>query len=808
LTPLKIVLKGFEGIHAAFARDSVELDLRKIAPEAQLVAIVGPNGSGKTTILDNLQPFRLMPSHTPTMTPGGFSYWDHVRPPYAEKKLIWSHEGETYKSVFAFRSTGKSRKADYYLFRQSDVDFEPMVQPDGIISDGRAETYDQCLESILGCAERFFTSQFSAQQRRILSDYSASDIKSILASVLNIQQYVELAGRAALVHKLLRQQQDAFQLDHADLQRELQAMTQTVADEAKLTNEVTAQNARLVELRNELVVQTSNLATLTERTALEASFVEERNFTLQQLEATSQAFVQERSSLTDRLHDARARNKKLTEERREEIVFLEQEVRRNRNQISEAKSAAERKGEVDTALQLKHDAEQELATLESAATGKRKKLELLVPTEKLFSELSASRAALEVKGLAQAEALQALQSTARLIDEVPCRGLPIKQNCKLLRNALEASAAIPGAQESLCFQRQNYQKLAVDVAMAQQGCKDADQIRQDLHQLQTKLTTLRNKHQVLSKTAAEASLVQRASEQLIAFEHQSEVLAERLIQAKQRDVAMAAAASAEEDELERALTQLDTRCETALAPIRSRLSSIPVPIGPEQLEIAKVGVQKLEQQLLAAQAIFDALSGQRIQLQERVAGQERLKGRVKEVERSLLRLADEMGLWKRIEKGLGNEGCVALCIDDAGPAITALCNQLLTDCFEGRFAVRIDTQSTNLRGTVKETFEVRVFDSRSSTEKSLKLMSGGEKVLLNECLTRAIALYGATVNAGRFETLFTDEADGALALESKRTFMQMKRSVLRQGQYAREYFITHTPELWSMADYIIDVTSL
>ena len=38
------------------------------------------------------------------------------------------------------------------------------------------------------------------------------------------------------------------------------------------------------------------------------------------------------------------------------------------------------------------------------------------------------------------------------------------------------------------------------------------------------------------------------------------------------------------------------------------------------------------------------------------------------------------------------------------------------------------------------------------------------------------------------ETLFCDEADGALDSERKRMFMQMKLEVLRLGGYVREYF--------------------
>jgi len=63
-------------------------------------------------------------------------------------------------------------------------------------------------------------------------------------------------------------------------------------------------------------------------------------------------------------------------------------------------------------------------------------------------------------------------------------------------------------------------------------------------------------------------------------------------------------------------------------------------------------------------------------------------------------------------------------------------------------------------------------------------------------------LYLAQHSGRRYETLFSDEADGPLDPERKRIFMQMKREVLRLGGYGREFFITQTPQLagptWSL----------
>ncbi len=73
---------------------------------------------------------------------------------------------------------------------------------------------------------------------------------------------------------------------------------------------------------------------------------------------------------------------------------------------------------------------------------------------------------------------------------------------------------------------------------------------------------------------------------------------------------------------------------------------------------------------------------------------------------------------------------------------------------------------------------------------------------------RAVALYLAQHSGRCYGTLFSDEADGALDPARKRMFMAMKREVLRLGGYAREIFISQTPELTAMADVVIDLDGL
>jgi len=63
----------------------------------------------------------------------------------------------------------------------------------------------------------------------------------------------------------------------------------------------------------------------------------------------------------------------------------------------------------------------------------------------------------------------------------------------------------------------------------------------------------------------------------------------------------------------------------------------------------------------------------------------------------------------------------------------------------------------------------------------------GERIWVNEALTRAIALI-SRASGCYYETLFCEQANGALDSERKRMFMRMKLEVLRLGGYVREYF--------------------
>jgi exonuclease SbcC len=169
------------------------------------------------------------------------------------------------------------------------------------------------------------------------------------------------------------------------------------------------------------------------------------------------------------------------------------------------------------------------------------------------------------------------------------------------------------------------------------------------------------------------------------------------------------------------------------------------------------------------------------------------------------RVEDSLGDWTLFARCMGNDGLIALAIDDAGPELSALANDLLLASYGPRFTLSVQTLLGTVKGDQREGFEILVHDAESGESKSLAWMSGGERTIIEACLTRAIALYLVQCSGRRYSTLFSDECDGALDPDRKRRFMAMKRQVLALGGYEREYFISQTPELAAMADAVIDL---
>src|SRR5437868_7745658 len=127
-----------------------------------------------------------------------------------------------------FRLNGKKKTEAFLRVRRGDS-WQPMRLDDGTVSDGKLDTYVQCVERLLGSAETFFTSVFAAQGRRQLSAYKNGEIKTLLTDLLGIEEIRALGAKALETAKLLKAGLVAFRQERAGLTTEVQQLAREFA---------------------------------------------------------------------------------------------------------------------------------------------------------------------------------------------------------------------------------------------------------------------------------------------------------------------------------------------------------------------------------------------------------------------------------------------------------------------------------------------------------------------------------------------------------------------------------------------------
>jgi exonuclease SbcC len=812
LKPKSLKLQGFKGIFYAFGRDTLVLDLKSIPAAAMLVCLIGPNGAGKTTILDNLQPYRCMPSRSTTLGPGGFSYWEQIMGTSALKELEWEHAGVDYRTVLSFRVAGKTAKADCYLYRLAEdtQKWVPMVLPDGTVSDGKAATYDRCVDDILGPPERFFTAQFSAQKRKTIAQCDVGDIKSILASVLNLDNFHELSGKSNQVAKFIKQRLDQLNGDLAEARKHDAEVALTTDELNRIAGTLVTAKADEQAKVTTLDGARQALSLLEAKIDTQARDIEERKFLTAQIANATTKAAARRSELLLQTDGRRKSLQAEVDTNSAEQLRAEQVITNGRAELVRQRAVLVQREKILAAGGAVEVASEALVDVDKGIEQARAQLRTAAADRAAMQRLVADKAALKSQGEAQTQVIVRLKQTAALIEEVPCRGSALQGQCKLLVNANDAAGAIPENESDLVAKRAAYEALVAKTRALQVTLDAHEATDVTLEELQRKRRDISEQLAATTTIAAKKPLLDEAERRVPALE------AEIAEQERMREAALQRA-----ETLQGQLQQLDAQHQVANNELESshaqavkeyqdRLDSLTAPVTEAELNTAKETVGDANRGVQEARARLAALVEQQTAMVGKLEAARALAARSAHIKVMAERCIEEIALWKRLEKGLGNDGCIALSIDDAGPEIAVICNNLLKECFAGRFVVRLDTQTEQKNGNLKETFKVTVFDSsRGGDGKPLSAMSGGEEVLVNECLTRAIALYASQSNQKTsYQTLFTDETDGALDPKAKRTFMAMKRAVLAEGGYEREYFITHTPELWGMADHTINVAEL
>lgn len=805
MQPIKLELNNFSGIMSGSGKGSITLDFSEISDSNEIVALVGPNGAGKTTVMDNLHPYRLMPSRASSPSPGAFSYFDHIEGSNASKFFLWSHCGITYKTEIFLKVSGKTKKTEAYLFVVDGDKKTPYITSDGQPADGKAEVYDHCIEEILGPSELFFTTQFSSQGKKSLSSMKVSEIKDILISILGGEKIKKISEKASEVVKLLKLQLSSLNTQ-ANPHHLVSATEQDWLNKLLITDEGISQletNSLLIKGQLEDAVKhlgiaqanlSHNESIQSQRDQLSqkiADFKIEGNLQITQLE-NGQA--QTLNQLNLRLIEVNSTldREVLNKDKFEKALSDAQNLSKDYDLIFETAQ------KYDATLKYSVNISKTIETV-------TEKVKPLADLRKKVLELSNLLAKAGADGKAVAEALELVKSTSSLVDKVPCSGMDMQEDCQLLCKAVEAKNQIPLKEIERISLVNVYKKVKAEEKIATSEIerliedeKSLIALLDEKSKVAVELNSIKNACENIERIktiqAEIPQLQNNLNESIVAIDSLSETkntLEIEIDQLKQNHL------------LE--IKQLKTKLTNQLNQFNLDLSKLPMPVDTNNLQQATLHVENLKNRLSLLEKELVNLKNQKFNFHSELEKVKTAKEFLASLDSKCNLINDQIANWTLLSKAFGNDGIIALSIDDAGPEIAKYANQLLNEFYDGVFQVRLDTQKQSATGLTKETFQIMVQDTLRGRSTEVSLMSGGEKVWVNECVVRAFSLYMTKSTGVDCETLFSDESDGPLDPERKRQYMAMKRKVLKIGGYKREFFITQTPELWEMADHIINV---
>jgi exonuclease SbcC len=780
MRPRSLRLKGFLGIKAGLGVDDITLDLSNLP--AGIVVLSGPNGSGKSTIIDSLTPYRLMPYRAgATYSPAAFSYYEQC---YGDalKDFEFEIEGQLYRSLIVIDVD--ARKQEAYLYRKDSEDWVAMP---GI--DGKLNSYDRAVEDLVGSPQLFFTSIFRCQNARALADYGKGDIKALFVELLNIDHLKLISEKARRIKQELAGRAETLLFERKRLSDSIGTKPEKVkeVDESKET----------------IALAVQRIDTLTAEAAVIQDEINECDATLivylkaQQEQAALKKLAQGK---LDKANEVRQqRDRRIREYKGKELALVDKRekanalvaalpgLRKKMEERSELEETARHQREIIEEIEDRHNAllaDLSLLTTHQTTIAEKEKALQGIRMKRDFAIKQAERNLEEAK-----------KSAARL-DTVPC-SLDMAQQCRFVADAVKAREAIPELKESLASAQttdSGDSVLISEIEELRTLLSDQEPVRADVARVKNQLNDARIN---LRRIDASAMALAQSADALARAE---------LAEVSLPDIAQQLADLAAEKEA--ALAGLTTQImdiESEASDMLARANSLPSNQDAKRRRTALAADLERIQKEIEATALHERRARETLgAAQEAVRQVEKAEDQLSTVMASITYLNNEISQYATLEKAFGDNGIVALTIDDAGPQISSLANQLL-QVFGGRFTVRIDTQASKANGKgEKEVFQITIIDGETNETKNILKLSGGERVWCEAALTKAICLYNSLSSGRRFDTLFVDEADGPLDSQKKVEFWQMKKKVLELGGYRSEITITQTPGLMSLADAVME----
>lgn len=612
------------------------------------------------------------------------------------------------------------------------------------LNDGTAETYDAEVEKIFGPISLFRNTIFSAQNAVKIGGLSKADKKDLFIELLNLSIYADFEDYAKGRFDNFMGQASSFSLQINSLTQKIATETidPKVVEQQKLTiQQTTVSLEQSKKDRQELDTQLQQLKI--EYVTLQQQAEALQNANIAVLEARK------------RLADAQSQmNTQLTR-----LTTKQNTLRAD--QALQARAAAE----LDSAKKT-------LTTYQQWKVYHQQLLDQDKIAQSLEREATAVKAQLDIGTQSLQRFIRDLKETlkAEQASGIPCTPIDaqLKFSCPIFSKYLQTPSPV-------LYQQIEQQNLQLD----------------KLHAELEKLLTEKTKVFVDPAKLKEATVNAANTEQATAHFTRCQNAAENLsrISKELEEVKQLHASEKERFEMQVVSETLAQQEKLAayneLLPKVKDTSNLEKAIKGQENQLSQLGAQikTLEENLIFLHRALATLEAKQVEI-------EQAKKSVVELKTQLDSTNYEAGDWKLLTRAFNRSGIPTLEISQAGPEVTTIANELLTECFDTNFTIEFVTLMPTVKGDkYKEVFEILVHRDREVV--SVDNLSGGEQVFVQQALVEALGVYSRLYSSRKWQTSFCDESDSPLDSINRISYYKMREKVHQLCKLVYTLYITH-----------------
>jgi len=778
---LNLKLRGAIGIMKGLGKEEIEIDFAQF--ENGLIALTGKNGAGKTTVMENLHPYRTMVSRSGSLQ-SHFYLKDSFR------ILTFELDGKLYESHIKIDAiTGGSEAYLSQLIWSSTAENNTERKP---LNDGKRSTYDDELEKLLGSQKLFFNSVFSGQKSKGIAELETSDRRKLFYELLNLNSYEVPLEKS-------KKELKACELQLASIEGQISSIDVSEGNKSELEN-------TRVDTLNKIANTELAISKSEEEVEKLNSGIKECDIEIAKLGEKQKANDQ----LVERIGDIKNKSIELTENRNRKIIKLNSDLEDTKKLISHNQKLLQNKDEIErqiskrVTLQVElSDLKEEKSVLISRKNGLNQQYNdqlqsFNVLEEKIRKDESGLNHYTSKVKISESN-LEQIKKDMSLIDGVPCDE-EVGNNCQFLKNAYSSKDLFEQATNQLqeLIDKKLYYSELVEKGKAELSSKKQvadekydfsareinsklkaleddissieellnkigtswEQQKAGLQEAETNVKVLTEKMENIQTIIDEAS--DNYDKQFIEFENQIEELRKKL-----------------DPNIVDKIDALNTKHDELTSELENHRSDISADQG--QLDYLKGVLSDIEAQLETLQKNeikLKSLNDQKAQIQTEIKD------------------------WTFLTKAFDKTGIPVLKLENSGYEITTIANDLLS-LFENQFRIVFETtQLTKDKKKMKETFNINVLRGDDVTE--ISNFSGGEQVWIETALQLAISLLIRS-QGKNLKTTFLDEADGALDINNAHLYLEMLRKGHNKSGVHNTFLITHRPELLDLIPQKIEL---